>query len=48
MGVRDEIEERSEEGLKDPMRHFYSENDGSHRGLLSRPVTWPNVGLKSF
>lgn len=41
MGVRDEVAERSEEGLTDPMRPFYSENHGNQRGLLSTPVTWP-------
>lgn len=43
-GVRDEA---SEEGLKDPTRRFHSENHvTSHRGLLSRLVTWPKVGFK--
>lgn len=42
-GVGDEA---SEEGLKDLMRRFHSENHVSHRGLLSRLVTWPNVGFK--
>lgn len=48
MCVRDEIVERSEKGLKDPMRHFFSENHGSHKGLLTRPVTWSNGGFKEL
>lgn len=44
--VRDEVQERSEESLEDLIGCFYSENHISHRGLLSRLVTRPNVDFK--
>lgn len=44
--VSAEVEETSEESLRDLIRPIYSENHTSHRGLLSRLVTRPNGGFK--